>query len=275
MSKEVRISNIKVGGNNPFFIIAGPCVIESEKSTLSHAEKIKEITDRVGVSCIFKSSYDKANRTSLHSYRGPGIKEGLRILSKVKKKFNLPVLSDIHTQDEVSLASEVLDVIQIPALLSRQTDLIVKVAKTKKPINVKKGQFLSPYDMINVIEKITSCGNHKILLTERGNIFGYNNLVSDMRSIPIMKKFEYPVIFDASHSIQLPGGFVNRSSGEKIFIPYLAKAAVAAGCDGIFMEVHTNPDKALCDGPNMLKLSNLKELLIQLKEIHEIVKEDN
>lgn len=272
MQKEVKIGNIKVGANFPFFIIAGPCVIESEKATLTHAGNIKEITDKAGVACIFKSSYDKANRTSLYSYRGPGIKKGLKILSMVKKKFNLPILSDVHTQEEVKLACEVLDVMQIPALLSRQTDLIVQAARTKKPINVKKGQFLSPFDMKNVIEKITSCGNHNILLTERGNIFGYNNLVSDMRSIPIMKKFGYPVIFDASHSVQLPSGLGNKSSGQRFFIPHLAKAAVAAGCDGIFIEVHVNPDKALCDGPNTLKLNKLKKLLIQLKEINEIVK---
>ncbi|MCK4519511.1 MAG: 3-deoxy-8-phosphooctulonate synthase, partial [Candidatus Omnitrophica bacterium] len=219
-----------------------------------------------------KSSYDKANRTSLYSYRGPGIKKGLRILKKVKTKFGLPVLSDVHTKEEIKEAQSVLDIIQIPALLSRQTDLIVEAAKTKKPVNVKKGQFLSPGDMINVIQKITSCGNHRILLTERGNIFGYNSLVSDMRSIPIMKSFGYPVVFDASHSVQTPGGKGNKSAGESLFIPCLAKAAVAAGADGIFMEVHLSPAKALCDGANMLKLNKLKKLLIVLKEINEIVK---
>jgi len=269
--REIKIGNIKVGKNNPLFLIAGPCVIESEKSLMHHAKRIKEVADDVGIPFIFKSSYDKANRTSIKSYRGPGVKEGLKLLSKVKKEFNIPVLSDVHTQEEVELVKDILDVIQIPALLSRQTDLIVEAAKTKKPINIKKGQFLSPYDMEYVIDKITSYGNHNILITERGAVFGYNNLVSDLRSIPIMKKFGYPVIFDASHSVQMPGGFGDKSAGEREFIPYLAKAAVAAGCDGIFIEVHTEPDKALCDGPNMLKLKDLKGLLVQLKEINQVV----
>ncbi len=272
VEREVDIGNFKIGGGNPFFVIAGPCVIESEKAVLMHAEAVKKITDELKIPCIFKSSYDKANRTSLFSDRGPGIKKGLRILKKVKTKFGLPVLSDVHTKEEIKEAQSVLDIIQIPALLSRQTDLIVEAAKTKKPVNVKKGQFLSPGDMINVIQKITSCGNHRILLTERGNIFGYNSLVSDMRSIPIMKSFGYPVVFDASHSVQTPGGKGNKSAGESLFIPCLAKAAVAAGADGIFMEVHLSPAKALCDGANMLKLNKLKKLLIVLKEINEIVK---
>ncbi|MCK5306702.1 MAG: 3-deoxy-8-phosphooctulonate synthase [Candidatus Omnitrophica bacterium] len=272
VERDVDIGSFKVGGGNPFFVIAGPCVIESEKTVLTHAEAIKKITDELKIPCIFKSSYDKANRTSLYSYRGPGIKKGLRILKKVKTEFGLPVLSDVHTKEEIKEAQSVLDIIQIPALLSRQTDLIVEAAKTKKPVNVKKGQFLSPRDMINVIQKITSCGNHKILLTERGNIFGYNSLVSDMRSIPIMKSFGYPVVFDASHSVQTPGGKGDKSAGESLFIPCLAKAAAAAGADGIFMEVHLNPAKALCDGTNMLKLNKLKKLLVILKEINEIVK---
>ena len=272
--KQVRINDIKVGADAPFFLIAGPCVIESEESLMRHAEELKRIQEEVDIPLIFKSSYDKANRTSVNSFRGVGIKEGLKLLSKVKKKYSLPVLSDVHTESQVEMAKDILDVIQIPALLSRQTDLIIEVAKTMKPINVKKGQFLSPYDIKYVIEKINSVGNDQILLTERGYMFGYNNLVSDMRSIPIMKDYGYPVVFDASHSVQMPGGLGKKSAGERRYIPYLAKAAVAAGCDGVFIEVHQEPDKALCDGPNMLKLKDLKKLLFQLKQINQIVKKD-
>lgn len=270
--KQVNINNIKVGNGNPLFLIAGPCVIESEKSLMQHAQKIKKITDELNVPYIFKSSYDKANRTSIESYRGPGIKDGLKLLSKVKKEFNIPILSDVHSQNEIKLAQDVLDVIQIPALLSRQTDLVVTAAESGKPINIKKGQFLSPYDIRHVIDKVTSVNNHNILITERGTIFGYNNLVSDMRSIAIMKKYGYPVVFDASHAVQMPGGSGDKSAGKREFIPYLSKAAVAAGCDGVFIEVHIQPDKALCDGPNMLKLKDLRSLLIQLKKINEIVR---
>lgn len=272
-NKIIKVGNLKVGKEQPFFMIAGPCVIESEKATLLHAQKLKEIAERLKLPFIFKASYDKANRTSISSYRGPGLKKGLKILSKVKKEFNLPVTSDVHTGNEAKEAAGVLDLIQIPALLSRQTDLIQAAALTKKAVNIKKGQFLSPWDMKNVIEKIISCGNHKILLTERGTFFGYNNLVSDMRSISIMKKFGYPVIFDASHSVQLPGKGGDKSSGDRSFIPVLAKAAAAAGCDGIFIEVHLAPEKALCDGPNMISLNQLERLLIKLKKINEIIKE--
>jgi len=272
--KQVKINNIKVGADAPFFLIAGPCVIESEVSLMRHAEELKRIQEEVNIPLIFKSSYDKANRTSVSSFRGLGIKKGLKLLSKVKKEYGLPVLSDVHNESQVEMAKDILDVIQIPALLSRQTDLIIEVAKTMKPINVKKGQFLSPYDIKYVIEKINSVGNDQILLTERGFMFGYNNLVADMRSIPIMKDYGYPVVFDASHSVQMPGGLGRKSAGERRYIPYLAKAAVAAGCDGVFIEVHQEPDKALCDGPNMLKLKDLKELLLQLKQISQIVKED-
>jgi 2-dehydro-3-deoxyphosphooctonate aldolase (KDO 8-P synthase) len=265
--KELKISNFKVGANNPLFVIAGPCVIESEREVLKAASYLKRISDEIKVNLVFKSSYDKANRSSLKSYRGLGIKKGLSILKKVKKETGLPVISDVHSVNEVKEAAAVLDVIQIPALLSRQTDLIVAAAKTKKIINIKKGQFLSPYDMRNVIEKAASCKNEKILLTERGFMFGYNNLVSDMRSIVIMKKFGYPVIFDATHSVQLPGAGKGKSSGEKQFIEPLAKAAAAVGADGIFLEVHANPDKAKCDGPNMLKISRLKNLITELQEI--------
>jgi 2-dehydro-3-deoxyphosphooctonate aldolase (KDO 8-P synthase) len=271
MMKEIKISNFKVGGRNPLFIIAGPCVIENEKDTLKAAWQLKEISISSGVNLIFKSSYDKANRSSLSSYRGPGIKKGLKILKKVKNETGLAVISDVHSVSEVKEAAAVLDIVQIPALLCRQTDLIVAAAKTKKAVNIKKGQFLSPYDVLNIIKKITSCKNDNILLTERGFMFGYNNLVSDMRSVVIMKKYGYPVIFDATHSVQLPGGAGDKSSGEREFIPYLAKAAAAVGANGIFLEVHSYPDKAKCDGPNMLKISQLKKLIIQLKEISTIV----
>jgi 2-dehydro-3-deoxyphosphooctonate aldolase (KDO 8-P synthase) len=272
-TREIKIGKLKIGGDNPLFLIAGPCVIESKDSLLNQAGKIKEIADSAGLPFIFKSSYDKANRTSLKSYRGPGAKEGLKLLKRVKKEFGIPVLSDIHTKEEVKLAQDVLDVIQIPALLCRQTDLIVEAAKSKRTINIKKGQFLSPFDVKFIIDKITSCGNHNILITERGTIFGYNNLVSDLRSIPIMKKFGYPVVYDASHSTQMPGGLGERSAGKREFIPYLARAATACGSDGIFIEVHARPDKALCDGPNMLKLKELKKLLIELKQINQIVRD--
>jgi 2-dehydro-3-deoxyphosphooctonate aldolase (KDO 8-P synthase) len=271
MMREIKISNFKVGAKNPLFIIAGPCVIENEKDTLKAAWQLKEISISSGVNLIFKSSYDKANRSSLSSYRGPGIKKGLKILKKVKNETGLAVISDVHSVNEVKEAAAILDIIQIPALLCRQTDLIVAAAKTKKAVNIKKGQFLSPYDVLNVIKKITSCKNNNILLTERGFMFGYNNLVSDMRSVVIMKKYGYPVIFDATHSVQLPGGAGDKSSGEREFIPYLAKAAAAVGANGIFLEVHNCPDKAKCDGPNMLKISQLKKLIIQLKEISTIV----
>ena len=269
--REIKIADYKIGAKNPLFIIAGPCVIENEKDTIGMAHQLKEISITSGVNLIFKSSYDKANRSSLSSYRGPGIRKGLDILKKVKKETGLAIISDVHSVNEIKQAAAVLDVIQIPALLSRQTDLIIAAAKTKKIINIKKGQFLSPYEVLNIIEKITSCKNENIILTERGFVFGYNNLVSDMRSIVIMRKYGFPVVFDASHSVQLPGGAGNKSSGEKEFIPYLAKAAAAVGVDGIFLEVHNQPNKAKCDGPNMLKISQLKNLIIQLKEISIIV----
>ncbi|RMD55604.1 MAG: 3-deoxy-8-phosphooctulonate synthase, partial [Nitrospirae bacterium] len=222
---------------------------------------------------IFKSSYDKANRTSITSYRGPGIKEGLKVLKTVKEETALPILSDIHLPQEASIAAEVLDVIQIPAFLCRQTDLLTAAADTGKIVNIKKGQFLSPYDIKYAIDKILSRGNENIMVTERGVCFGYNNLVVDMRSIPIMKSFGFPVVFDATHSVQLPGGEKGCSGGERRFVPTLAKAAVAANCDGIFMEVHEEPDRALCDGPNMLPIEELPELLRKLKMIHSIVKD--
>lgn len=273
--KEIIIDKIRIGGKNPIVLIAGPCVIESEKSALDTAGKLKDICEKINIPLIYKSSYDKANRTSVKSFRGVGLKKGLKILKKVKEKIGIPVLSDVHKEEEIDEAAEVLDIIQIPAFLSRQTDMIIKVANTGRVVNVKKGQFLAPWDIKNIIEKIESTGNKKILITERGVSFGYNNLVADMRSLPIMRSFGYPVIFDATHSLQLPGGAGNSSDGQREFVPYITRAAVATGCDGIFMEVHPDPDKAPCDGPNMFKLENLPSLLKQIKDIDRIVKQNN
>jgi 2-dehydro-3-deoxyphosphooctonate aldolase (KDO 8-P synthase) len=270
----VRIGEITVGGDAPLVLIAGPCVIEGEAFTLSLAKSLREISRDLGIPFIFKASYDKANRTSISSARGPGIEEGLRILQWVKEEADLPILSDVHQVSEVSRAAEVLDVIQIPAFLCRQTDLIVEAARTGRPVNVKKGQFLAPWDMAHVVEKIRSTGNEQILLTERGTTFGYNNLVSDMKSLPIMRGLGYPVIFDATHSVQLPGGAGETSGGNRAFIPSLARAAVGAGVDGVFLEVHPDPERALSDGANSLELDALSPLLKQLKAIDRIVKED-
>jgi len=274
MTKEVRIGAITVGGGNSLVLIAGPCVIEGEELVLSIAKDLQEISHTLGIPLIFKASYDKANRTSISSPRGPGIEEGLRILGRVKKEVKVPILSDCHSVSEVPRAAEVLDVIQIPAFLCRQTDLVVEAARTGKPINVKKGQFLAPWDMAHVVEKITSAGNEQILLTERGTSFGYNNLVSDMKALPLMRGLGYPVIYDATHSVQLPGGAGKASGGNREFIVHLARAAVGAGVDGIFLEVHPNPGQALSDGANSLKLEALSPLLKQLKAIDRIVKED-
>jgi 2-dehydro-3-deoxyphosphooctonate aldolase (KDO 8-P synthase) len=251
-------------------LIAGPCVIESSETTLAIAKFLRSLAERVGIPVIFKSSYDKANRTSIESYRGPGIRRGLEILEEVKGTVGLPVLSDVHQVSEVEMAAEILDVIQIPAFLSRQTDLIVEAARTQKPVNIKKGQFLSPWDMEQVLMKATSVGNHNLLLTERGASFGYRNLVVDMRSVPVMKRFGYPVVFDATHSVQLPGGRGNSSDGQSEFIAPLARAAVAAGADGVFFEIHPDPVSALSDGPNSLSLDNVEPLVLMLKEIHQI-----
>ncbi|MEW6555791.1 MAG: 3-deoxy-8-phosphooctulonate synthase [Elusimicrobiota bacterium] len=266
MLREIKISNIKVGGEggNPVVLIAGPCVIETEKSTADIAEKLKEITQNLKIPFIFKASYDKANRTSIKSFRGPGLKKGLKILAKVKQKYNIPILVDVHCTHDVRFVAEVADIIQIPAYLCRQTDLIVTAAKTNKTINIKKAQFLAPADMKNVIEKIESTGNRKILLTERGTCFGYNNLVVDFRSVVILKKFGYPVVFDATHSVQLPGGLGDRTGGQKEFILPLSKAAIAVGVDALFLEVHPVPEKALSDGPNSIKLSELKNFLYEV-----------
>jgi len=271
-TREVRTGNIIIGGKQPLAFIAGPCVIESEEITLRTARKLKEYTDDLGIPFIFKSSYDKANRTSVGSYRGPGVDAGLKILQKVKKELGIPILSDIHSSEEVLMVADTLDVIQIPAFLCRQTDIILAAAKTGKTVNIKKGQFLSPDDAKNIIEKVRSTGNEKIMITERGVSFGYNNLVVDIRSIPIMRSYGFPVIYDATHSVQLPGGLGSRSGGQREFIEPLSRAAVSAGCDAVFLEVHEAPDKALCDGPNMLGLDSFYVLAKRLMELNRLVK---
>lgn len=253
-------------------LIAGPCVIESEALTLRCAERLMTICNGLGMPLVFKASYDKANRTSVTSFRGPGLREGLRILAKVKDSLGLPVLTDVHSVEEVTPVSEVADVLQIPAFLCRQTDLIEAAARSERVVNIKKGQFLAPWDMENVVGKALSAGNSRIILTERGASFGYNNLVSDMRSLPIMRGIGYPVVFDATHSVQLPGGLGGSSGGQREFVEYLSRAAVATGIDGIFLEVHEEPEKALCDGPNSIRLDDLPQLLKKLKAIDAIVK---
>ncbi|MCM8804417.1 MAG: 3-deoxy-8-phosphooctulonate synthase [Candidatus Omnitrophica bacterium] len=274
MTKEIKIGNIKIGGNNLFVLIAGPCVIETEELTFYICERVKIICEELEIPFIFKASYDKANRSSIKSYRGPGIERGIEILKKVKEKYNIPITTDVHCVTQVEKVKEIVDIIQIPAFLCRQTDLLLECGKTNKPVNVKKGQFLSPYEIKNVIEKIESTGNKNIIITERGTFFGYNNLVSDFRSLPIMRNFGYPVIFDATHSVQQPGGLGNASGGNREFVRYLAKAAIAIGCDGIFMEVHPEPEKALSDGPNMISISEIKNLLKILKKIFYVIKEN-
>ncbi|WP_243373046.1 3-deoxy-8-phosphooctulonate synthase [Geotalea sp. SG265] len=272
MVKEISVGSIKIGGNRPLVLVAGPCVIENEAATLRCAERLMTICNGVSIPLIFKASYDKANRTSVNSFRGPGMKEGLKILKKVKESLGVSVLSDIHSIEQVEPAAEVLDVMQIPAFLCRQTDLLVAAANSGRVINIKKGQFLAPWDMENVVGKAVSTGNDNVILTERGVSFGYNNLVSDMRSFPILRQLGYPVIFDATHSVQLPGGLGGSSGGQREFVEYLGRAAVATGIDGIFMEVHEDPEKALCDGPNSVKLDDLPALLKKLKAIDAIVK---
>ncbi len=267
-SSVVRIGSLKVGPGQPLVLIAGPDVIESERHLLSHAERMARMCERAGVSYVVKSSYDKANRTSGASHRGPGLKQGLKVLAKVKRALGLPVLSDVHCREEVEPASEVLDVLQIPAFLCRQTDFVKAVAAAGKPVNIKKGQFLAPWDMRHVIEKARSTGNRAVLVTERGASFGYNNLVSDMRSLQVMSGFGCPVIFDGTHSVQLPGGLGHASGGQREFVPTLVRAAVATGyCDGVFLEVHEDPDRAPVDGPNMLKLADLPRLLDEMQAI--------
>jgi 2-dehydro-3-deoxyphosphooctonate aldolase (KDO 8-P synthase) len=267
VTREIHIANTKLGGASPIFIIAGPCVIESEDIIFSTAKKLKDICTTIGLPLLFKSSFDKANRTSLSSFRGPGLEKGLEILSRVKSKLDIPVISDVHLIEHIKPASEVLDVLQIPAFLCRQTDLIITASQTGKPVNIKKGQFIAPWDIKNIIDKFTSTGNNNIIITERGTSFGYNNLVVDFRGIPIMRFFGYPVVFDVTHSLQLPGGQGSCSGGQREFAEPLAKAAVAVGADGLFMEVHPDPEKALCDGPNMIKLDDVEGLLTKLKAI--------
>lgn len=267
MVKSVNIGRIKFGAGSPMVLIAGPCVIESRALCLETAKRIKELSAKVGIPYIFKASFDKANRLSLESFRGPGIKKGLEILAEVKEKLKIPVLSDIHCQKDIPEAAGVLDIIQIPAFLCRQTDILLAAAGTGKPINIKKGQFLAPADILPLIKKVESAGNKSILITERGFCFGYNNLVSDLRSLEIMRGFGYPVIYDATHSVQLPGGGGCSSGGERQFIPGLSRAAAAFGCDGLFLEVHPHPEKALCDGPNTLGIKALERLLRQVKKI--------
>ncbi len=271
-TKEIKIGKVRIGGSSPLVLIAGPCVIESEEATIRSAHKLREISEKAGIPLIFKSSYDKANRSSKDSFRGPGLKEGLRILKNVKKETGLPVLSDVHKIDEVKMASEILDILQIPAFLCRQTDLVMAVARSGKTVNIKKGQFLAPWDMKNIIEKVNSTGNKNIIITERGVSFGYNNLVADMRALPIMRSLGYPVAFDATHSTQFPGGLGKSSGGEKGMVPYLARAAVATGCDAIFLEVHECPERALCDGPNMISIRELPDLLSDIRKIDRIVR---
>ena len=272
ITRSIAAGPISIGGQNPLALIAGPCVIESEKIAMEIAEKLKRITTDLHVPFIFKASYDKANRTSIKSFRGPGLNDGLKILQKIKTELDLPVLSDVHKEEEIDPAAEVLDILQIPAFLCRQTDLLVKAAQTGKPINVKKGQFLAPWDMKNVVVKLEESGNSNILLTERGATFGYNNLVVDMRSLVLMREHGYPVIFDATHSLQQPGGQGTTSGGQSEMVPDLARGAVAVGCDALFMEIHTDPSKALSDGPNMLQIDLLPELLEQLVILDQVVK---
>ncbi len=275
-SREIKINpKVKIGGPQPLFLIGGPCVIESEKHTLFLAKEIKKICQGLQIPLIFKASYDKANRSSIKSYRGPGLDAGLEILKAVKEECGIPVLSDVHETSQIEKAAQVLDVIQIPAFLCRQTDLILEAARTQKPINLKKGQFLSPQEMKNVAEKVLSQNNENIILTERGTCFGYHNLVFDIRSIPTMKEWGFPVVIDASHNVQRPGGEKTSSGGEAEFIPHIARAAVSAGADGVFLEVHENPPAALSDKHNSLNLNKLNKLLGILLRIKKVIDGNN
>jgi len=268
----VKCGSVEISNSNSFCLIAGPCQLETEQHAMDMAGKIKEITKKLGIGFIYKTSFDKANRTSLKGKRGAGLEQSLPIFDKIKKELNVPILTDIHNIEQCSIVANHVDVLQIPAFLCRQTDLLIAAAKTKKIINVKKGQFLAPWDMVNVTKKISDSGNNNILVTERGASFGYNTLVSDMRSLPIMAKNGYPVIFDATHSVQQPGGQGDKSGGQREFVEYLSRAAIAVGVAGIFMETHQDPDNAPSDGPNMIPLSNLENLLKQLIQIDNIIK---
>ncbi|MBF0478607.1 MAG: 3-deoxy-8-phosphooctulonate synthase [Candidatus Omnitrophica bacterium] len=272
MQKIISVKNVKFSNRLPIVLIAGPCVIESRGLVLKVAKQLKAITTRLKVPFIFKASYDKANRTSIDSFRGPGLQKGLAILKEVKETLGLPILTDVHSVEEVAESAKVADILQIPAFLCRQTDLVVEAGRTGKAVNIKKGQFLDPHNMGQLIRKVESTGNKKIILTERGVSFGYGNLVSDFRSLAIMAETGYPVVFDATHSVQQPGGLGHASGGCREFIPLLARCAVAAGCAGIFLEVHPNPEKALSDGPNMIALSQVEKFLTQLKKLDSVIK---
>ena len=268
----VKIRDFEIGAGNPLALLAGPCVLEGLERSLYIGREIKAITQRLGIPYVFKASFDKANRSAFNSFRGPGLEKGLEILAQIKKELDVPVITDIHTEAQAKPAAEVVDILQIPAFLCRQTDLVYQAALTGKPVNVKKGQFLSPKDMRNVVDKILEGGNSNIMLTERGASFGYNNLVVDMRSFPIMRSFGYPVVFDATHSVQIPGGLGTASSGNREYVEYLTRAAVGAGVDALFMEVHDNPEEALCDGPNSVYLDKLEALLKDCLSIYNIVR---
>lgn len=269
--QTIPIRKFKIGKGQPLTIISGPCVIESEEHTMRCAEALKQVFSKCGINFIFKASYDKANRTSFHSFRGPGLDEGLRILEKVSQELDLPVTSDIHSPEEAPAAAEVLDILQIPAFLCRQTDLVVSAAKAGRPVNIKKGQFMAPWDMKNVVEKVRAAGNEYVMLTDRGTTFGYNNLVSDMRSIPIMQSFGVPVCFDATHSVQLPGGQGTSSGGQKEFIPLLAKAAVASGVNCLFIEAHPHPSEAKSDAASVLDFKDMPALLDVVQRLYQVV----
>lgn len=272
MSRAVHVGKLKIGAGQPLAVIAGPCVIESEAHALKMAERLSTVARDLGLPCIFKASYDKANRTSIASYRGPGLKRGMEILGRVKREFGIPILTDIHNVDEVQPAAEVCDILQVPAFLSRQTDLLLEVGRSGASVNIKKGQFLSPWDIRHAVEKVRSTGNNRVFVTERGASFGYNNLVVDMRGLAVMKGFGVPVILDVTHSLQLPGGEGNRSGGQPQFIETLARAGVAAGVDGVFMEVHDRPAQALSDGANSLELRLFKPLMKRLRDLGKFVR---
>jgi len=272
INHKVNCSNFEIANNKPFTLIAGPCQLENEDHAMKISTELKKITSDLGINLIYKTSFDKANRTSLKGKRGMGLEKSLAIFDKIKKEVGLPILTDVHTAEQCSIVADHVDVLQIPAFLCRQTDLLIAAAKTGKIINVKKGQFLAPWDMANVIKKIEESGNKNILITERGASFGYNTLVSDMRALPIMSKFGFPIVFDATHSVQQPGGMGEKSGGQREFVPYLARAAIAVGVGAIFMETHEDPDNAPSDGPNMVPLSEIKNLLKQLVSIDTLIK---
>ena len=272
--KSIKIGDFEVGGNNPLVLMAGPCVLEDKKRNLLIGQEIKRITQKLGMPYIFKASFDKANRSSFDSFRGPGLEDGLRQIKEIKEQLDVPAVSDIHESSQAAPAAEVLDILQIPAFLSRQTDLVNAAARTGKVVNVKKGQFLAPWDMKNVIKKVVETGNENVMLTERGASFGYNTLVTDMRSLPIMRAFGYPVVMDATHSVQTPGGQGTTSGGQSEFVPYMARAAAAVGIDGLFLEVHDNPSEALSDGPNMVRLDKLEELLESVLSIDAVLRKN-